>query len=294
MKVWGTAGAIIASMFVSTAALAQTGVPLEKVTFEKENQEATNIARQMYQPEFSYVSAQRFWLRDPAPNAIDQIAVKIGQGISCKEDCHVAVLYHTGGEWAEVWRGEGKMIELGQVDEITGLKSIFSDNREWRWGGEKYEPALYGRYVSDRPATEAEMRIATDWIKANYADEMHNIDAPKIATRDVNLMSGDEKLISISDRFICGNGPCPVLVVDKDKLLHQFWAIGPDAGISDGRTDQNGYRLIEIQTAQDVSVVSPSTGEVVRHILPQEVIPAGTRRVFTSAPPATQLPELPQ
>ncbi len=108
MKVLGITVTSIASMFVATAALAQAGVPLEKVTFEKGNQEAHNIARQMYQPDYSYVSAQRFWLRDPAPNAIDQIAVKIGQGVSCKEDCHVAVLYHTGGEWAEVWRAKAR------------------------------------------------------------------------------------------------------------------------------------------------------------------------------------------
>ncbi|WP_026358846.1 hypothetical protein [Aureimonas ureilytica] len=292
MKVWGIAGAIVASLTLSSAAWAQAGVPLEKVTFDKENQEATNIARKMYQPEFGYVSAQRIWLRDPAPNAIDQIAVKIGQGVSCKEDCHVAVLYHTNGEWAEVWRGEGKTFELGQVDEITGLKSIFSGNREWNWGGAKYEPSLYGGYPPERPANEAEMRIATDWIKATYPNDMHNIDAPKITTLDVNLMNGDEKLISISDLFICGNDACPILVVDDNKLLQQFWAIGPEAGVADGRTDQNGYRLIEIQTAQDVSVVSPSTGEVVEHILAQDVIPAGSKRVIAKEPPATKLPEL--
>lgn len=294
MKVWGIAGAIMASVLVSTAAWAQAGVALEKVRFDKENQDATNIARKMYQPEFGYVSAQRIWLRDPAPNAIDQIAVKIGQGVSCSDDCHVAVLYHTNGEWAEVWRGKGKTIELGQVNEITGLKSIFADNREWTWGGAKYEPSLYGGYPPERPANEAEMRIATDWIKATYPDDIHNIDAPKITVRDVNLMNGDEKLISISDLFICGNDACPVLAVDNGKLLHEFWAIGPDAGVADGRTDGNGYRLIEIQTAQDVSVVSPSTGEVVEHILAQDVIPAGSKRIIAKAPPATTLPELPQ
>lgn len=294
MRVWGIAGAIVVSLVMSTSAFAQAGVPLEKVTFEKENQTATNIARAMYQPEFGYVAAQRIWLRDPAPDAVDQIAVKIGNGVSCSDNCHVAVLYHTDGEWAELWRGEGKTIELGQVNEITGLKSIFADNREWSWGGAKYEPSLYGGYPPKRPANEAEMRLATDWIKATYPNDMHNIDAPRIMTLDVNLMNGDEKLIFISDLFICGNDACPVLAVDNGKMLHQFSAIGPDAGVADGRTDQNGYRLIEIQTAQDVSVVSPSTGEVVEHILAQDVIPAGTPRVVASAPPATKLPELPQ
>ncbi|MBB4000107.1 hypothetical protein [Aureimonas pseudogalii] len=284
----------MASMLVSTSAWAQAGVALEKVTFDKENQEATNIARAMYQPEFGYVSAQRIWLRDPAEGAIDQIAVKIGQGVSCSEDCHVAVLYHTDGEWAELWRGEGKTFELGQINEITGLKSIFADNREWSWGGAKYEPSLYGGYPPRRPANEAEMRLATDWIKANYADELHNIDAPQITALDVNLMTGDEKLIFIFDLTICGNDACPVLAVDNGKVLQQFSAIGPDAGIADGRTDQNGYRLIEIQTDQDVSVVSPSTGEVVQHILAQDVIPAGAKRVIAEAPAATQVPELPQ
>ncbi|WP_062213168.1 hypothetical protein [Aureimonas sp. AU12] len=294
MKVWEIAGAIVASLALSSAAWAQAGVPLEKVTFDKENQEASNIARKMYQPEFGYVSAQRIWLRDPAPNAIDQIAVKIGQGVSCKDDCHVAVLYHTNGEWAEVWRGAGKTIELGQVHEITGLKSIFSDNREWTWGGAKYEPNIYGVNRPDRrPANEAEMRLATDWIKETYPDDLHNIDAPDITALDVNLMNGDEKFVYINDLYICGNDVCPILVVDNGTVLRQLWSIGPDAGVADGRTDQNGYRLIEIQTAQDVSVVSPSTGEVVEHILAQDVIPAGSKRVIAKEPPSTKLPELP-
>lgn len=278
MKAWGITAGIAASLALSTVVRAQQGVALEKVTFERENQAATQLARKMYQPEFSYVSAQRIWLREPAEGAIDQVAVKLGFGPNCQRDCRVAVLYHTNGEWAEVWRGGGKTVALGQISELTGLKSIFADNREWTWGGAKYEPSLYGGYPPRRAANEAEMRLAVEWLNANVPDVAGTADAPKIEALDVDLMNGDETLVFLQGVSVCGNAECPVLAVDDGKVLHQFWAIGSDAGIADGRTDQAGYRLIEVQTAQDISVVSPSTGEVTQHIRPQEVIAAGTPR----------------
>ncbi|WP_279483543.1 hypothetical protein [Aureimonas sp. SK2] len=287
------AGAAIGVMLAMTApGFAQEGVGLEKVRFEKEDRTATQIARRMYQPEFQYVSAERIWLRDPVEGATDQLAVKIGFGPSCERDCSVAVLYHTGGEWAEVWRGPGKEIELGEVDEVTGLKSIFSKNREWQWGGAKYEPNLYGGYPTRRPATETEMRLAVEWLNANQPDVAGTSDAPTIDALDVNLMNGDETLIFMQGIAVCGNDECPLLVTDAGKVIQQFYAIGPDAGVGDGRTDANGFRALEIQTSQDVSVVSATTGETLEHILPMDVIPAGTPRVIAEAPPSTQLPEL--
>ena len=272
----GTRGiaAIAASVMWVGTAIAQT-VATETIDFENPDRDATTIARQMYGQRYPWVSAQRFWLITPEEGKNDQIAIQLGQTEDCAGECEVAILYHTENGWAEIWREEGDSFGLGPVNEITELKSVVHDNRTYDWDGKNYYPMPFGDVPKYRPASEAEMQLAVDWIKENMSLP-DAVAPPTISVVDMDLKDGDEKALMLEGTAFCGMDECPVLIVDGDEVLTKVDSLGPDVRVGTGLRDTDGYKMIEVGRPMSIDVVSPGSGQVATDLVAEPVIRAGT------------------
>ncbi len=260
-------------MLGSTAAFAQT-VTTQRIDFKQPDRDATSIARSMYGEKYPHVVAERFWLIDQDEGAVDQLALQLGQHERCAGDCEVAVLYHTENGWAEIWRETGRTIGVGEMDDITGLKSIVHANRSWEWDGQNYYPMPVGDVPEYRQATEGEMQVALDWIKENLSLP-DSVAPPNLNVVDMNLKDGNEKAIFIQGTAFCGNDECPVLIVDGDEVLTEVSSLGPDVRQGTGLRDTKGYRMVEVMHALSIDVVSPGTGQTVMEMKAEPVVRAG-------------------
>ncbi|MEC5382745.1 hypothetical protein VSX64_18050 [Aurantimonas sp. C2-6-R+9] len=270
---WWVTGFLAACIGSASAQVGET----ETITFDSPDRVATSIVREMYGKEFAHVAAKRLWLRPPSSEENDQIAIQLGDSEVCGESCQVGLLYFVDGAWAEIWRERGQTIGLGPINPDTGLKSVVHGNREWTWDGSAYVPGLLGEVPAYREPSEAERQIVTDWINENMV-LAETAPPPSIDVADLDLKSGDEAVVFIQGTPYCGNGPCPVLLLDGDELMHSTLSLGPDVRVGMGERDIDGYRMVEVSTMETIAVISPKTGETAFEFQPEAITYAGDPR----------------
>ena len=266
--------ALLAACVMATTAMGQT-VATQTIDFDKPDEDATAVARAMYGKRFAHVAAKRFWLIEPKDGMSDQLAVQLGSRKPCAKDCEVAVLFHTDNGWANIWREKGDSLAIGELDELTGLKSIIHEGRAWEWDGKNYFAMPYGDVPKYRQASEDEMKLAIDWVKANL-NLPETVAPPNLSVVDMDLKSGDEKAIFLQGTAFCGNSECPVLIVDGGKVLTRVDSLGPDVREGKGLRDPKGYKMIEVMHPTTVDIVSPGNGQVALTFGAEPIVRAGT------------------
>lgn len=276
MKLAAIAGSIV---FAMTGVAPADPVAIKTIDFSRPDRDATRVARAMYGEEFEYVVGKRFWLVKPEEGKNDQIAMQLGHADRCRGECFVSVLYHTPNGWAEIFRRQGHRLGIGELNTETGLKSLIVRKRQWDWDGKNYYPLPAGSVPKYRKPTEAEMKLALKWL--NGQSFFASTAPPQIDVIDMDLRNGDEKALML-EGTICGNGECPVLLVDGDTVKMAVTSLGPD--VRQGRggerlTDRNGFITVEVLHPHTVQIVSVSLGKTLFSIERQPVTRAGTKRL---------------
>jgi hypothetical protein len=269
--------AMFSSIALSTAAAAPIdSVVTETIDFKSPDSQATTIARQMYGREFRTVAAQRVWLEEPDKD-FEQLAVLLGEDRNCATGCFIATLYYDETQWLEVWRRPGKTIGLGPVG-VTGMKPLFDGTRLWKWSGTNYLAQPIHQDVTPRPPTEAELRTATDAIKAKYRGGIEPLEPATVSAVDINIKTGKEVALLLTSPYYCGNSSCPIIFLDDEgKSIGVLRALGPDFAITRDY-DANGRRLVEVSVYGGIETYSLGEAEPRSKIGPMEISVAGTKR----------------
>lgn len=255
------------------------------VGFDTPDQRATRIVREMYGHDHATALGQPFWLIEEDDDEAMQIAAKIGPP-NCEPECAVAVLFHADGQWLEVWRRPGEVLRVGRRNEMTGLRNLVDEEREWVWTGERYHPYPRGEWPMFREATEAEAVAARAYVFDNTGIEPN----PYVAAQGTIALSIDEgegKAVRVGGGGACGTSDaCPVVMFDADgEPIGMVKADNGDVRLGEGR-DANGYRRVEVARQEGVAIASPSSKTAYGLIGPEEVTRAGGARTNDPLDPA--------
>ena len=270
---------VLALLLSSSAALAQdSDVATKYITFDDLDPDATQVARKMYGRFYRMVEAERVWLEEPT-DSYDQMVVRLGDNRKCDPNCGVVALYYSEPDamWLEVWRGLGDAVGIGEVG-LDGIRSIHSeDGRVWKWFSTAYSPQVLGDVFEPRVASEEEKRAAYGVLNARSTPP-DGVEPPEFSAFDVNLKNGGETIITARSIYYCGNGPCPLIVLDEDnEAIANFRTYGNDFALEPERDDE-GYRLIELSIDDGIGVYSIGSGERVKTIDLMPVTEAGREK----------------
>lgn len=251
-------------------------IPVQNLSFARNDAEAVSIARRMYGRDFTYIKAVRVWLE--APNdAPEQLFLKIGKSRNCDTACFNVALFHNE-KWLEIYRRPATdQLGLSAVTP-TGMRSIIEDGRVWVWNGQAYVPQPNLEGLKEREANEAELALVSKELGANIDQTTAtSFGPPEVSVYDIDLKNGGEKIIVVRSPYYCGQSTCPVFLVNqRAQSFRMIRALEGVIGISKTVRDENGFRGVEVLTRNGVSVVSPSTGAPLETIGVQQTAIAGT------------------
>ena len=251
-------------------------IPVQQLSFARNDPQAVSIARRMYGRDFSYVKAVRVWLEAPNDDP-EQLFLKVGKSRNCDTECYHIALFHNE-KWLEIYRRPAA-VTLG-LSEVTptGMRSIIEDGRVWVWNTAAYVPQPNLDGVEEREATEAELALVSTELGANIDQTTAtSFGPPEVSVYEVDLQAGGEKIIAVRSPYFCGQSFCPVFLVNaRGQSFRMIQALEGVVGISKTLRDENGFRGIETLSRNGVTVISPSTGAPMETIPIQPVAVAGT------------------
>lgn len=253
-----------------------TGLTVEKLSFDKSDTAALNIARRMYGRDFSFVKAVRVWLEEPNDDP-EQLFLKVGTGRNCERDCYNIALFFNE-QWLEIYRRPATdNLGLTTVGP-AGMKSIVEDGREWIWTQTNYAPSVNMDGVTERKATEEELQLVNKQLGEDIdAATATSFGPPDVYVYEMTLKTGGEKVIVVNSPYYCGQGACPAFVVNgQGQSFRKIYSNDGAIGVSKTLRDEHGFRGIETVTRNGVAVISPATGAILETIKPQPVVIAGT------------------
>ncbi|MCQ0090349.1 hypothetical protein [Roseovarius sp. M141] len=251
-------------------------IAVQQLSFARNDQQALNIARQMYGRDFPYVKAIRVWLETPNDDP-EQLFLKIGKSRNCKTECFNVALFHNE-KWLEIYRRPA-VEELGlSAVTPTGMRSIVEDGRVWTWSGQAYTPQPDQTGMVEREANEAELALVSKELGANIDETTAtSFGPPEVSVYEVEILLGGEKIIVVRSPYYCGQSFCPVFLINNlGQSYRMIQALEGVVGLSRTLRDENGFRGIETLSRGGVTVISPSTGAVMETIPTQPVAIAGT------------------
>ncbi|WP_113913369.1 hypothetical protein [Roseovarius dicentrarchi] len=251
-------------------------IAVQQLSFARNDQQALNIARQMYGRDFPYVKAIRVWLETPNDDP-EQLFLKIGKSRNCETECFNVVLFHNE-KWLEIYRRPA-VDALGlSVVTPTGMRSIVEDGRVWTWSGQAYTPQPDQTGMVEREANEAELALVGKELGANIDETTAtSFGPPEVSVYEVDVLTGGEKIIVVRSPYYCGQSSCPVFLINNlGQSYRMIQALEGVVGLSRTLRDENGFRGLETLSRGGVTVISPSTGAVMETIPTQPVAIAGT------------------
>lgn len=251
-------------------------IAVEKLTFEKSDTTALNIARRMYGRRFNYVKAIRVWLEDPNEDP-EQLFLKVGTGRNCDHECfNIALFYNE--KWLEIYRRPATD-NLGlTIVSPTGMKSIVEDGRIWVWNQTYYVPQPNGEGLTEREATEEELELVNKQLGGDIdSATATSFGPPDVLVYETTLKTGGEKIVVVDSPYYCGQTACPVFILNKlGQSFRKIYSLDGAIGVSKNTRDKFGFLGVETLTPEGVTVVSPSTGAILETIRHQPVAIAGT------------------
>lgn len=251
-------------------------IPVQKLSFARNDQQALSIARRMYGREFPYVKAVRVWLEAPNDDP-EQLFLKIGKSRNCETECFNVALFHNE-KWLEIYRRPATdALGLSAVTP-TGMRSIIEDGRVWTWNSQAYAPQPDQSDLTERVATEEELALVSKELGANIDETTAtSFGPPEVSVYDVDILEGGEKIIVVRSPYFCGQSTCPVFLINKlGQSYRMIRALEGVVGISKTLRDENGFRGIETLSRNGVTVISPATGAPMETIPIQPIAIAGT------------------
>ncbi|WP_136661471.1 hypothetical protein [Nitratireductor sp. XY-223] len=269
-------GAFFSFAFADDKPIDTTGLAVEKLSFDKSDTAALNIARRMYGRTFTYVKAIRVWLEEPNDDP-EQLFLKVGTGRNCERDCYNIALFFNE-QWLEIYRRPATdNLGLTTVGPM-GMKSIVEDGRRWNWTGSNYAASVNMDGVTERRANEEELQLVNRQLGEDIdAVTATSFGPPDVYVHEMTLKTGGEKVIVVNSPYYCGQAACPAFVVNKDgRSFRKIYSIDGAIGVSKTLRDEHGYRGIETLSRNGVAVISPATGAILETIEPQPVSIAGT------------------
>lgn len=277
-------GALLAVMWAVVAFAQDTeennnpggDIPVQQLSFARNDQQALSIARRMYGKDFPYVKAVRVWLEAPNDDP-EQLFLKIGKSRNCDTECFNVALFHNE-KWLEIYRRPATdALGLSAVTP-TGMRSIIEDGRVWTWNTQSYTPQPDQKDMVERAATEEELALVSKELGANIDETTAtSFGPPEVSVYDVDILEGGEKIIVVRSPYFCGQSTCPVFLINNiGQSYRMIRALEGVVGLSRTLRDENGFRGIETLSRNGVTVISPSTGNVMDTIPIQQVAVAGT------------------
>ncbi|MGH1413504.1 MAG: hypothetical protein ACRBB0_08420 [Pelagimonas sp.] len=251
-------------------------IPVQQLSFARNDQQALSIARRMYGRDFPYVKAVRVWLEAPNDDP-EQLFLKIGKSRNCDTECFNVALFHNE-KWLEIYRRPATdALGLSAVTP-TGMRSIIEDGRVWTWNTQSYTPQPDQKDLVERAATEEELALVSKELGANIDQTTAtSFGPPEVSVYDVDILEGGEKIIVVRSPYFCGQSTCPVFLINNiGQSYRMIRALEGVVGLSRTLRDENGFRGIETLSRNGVTVISPSTGKPMETILIQQVAIAGT------------------
>jgi hypothetical protein len=252
-------------------------VATEVVSFETNDVQAAQIARQMYGEEFSHVRAVRVLLEAPSDDP-EQLFVELGNGKDCETDCVQVVLFHNE-QWLEIYRQpKAERIGLTEVT-ATGMKSIIADGRIWSWNATNYVPEPARDGLIRREASETELAVITEQISGGFdAGGLNAFGPPEIDVFDVDMNGYPGKIVAVRSPTVCGQSSCPIYLLNaEDQIFRVLRSIEGEVGLARNVRDEQGFRGIELLTRNGISIVSSSSGKRLSSLAVQQVYVAGMR-----------------
>lgn len=251
-------------------------IPVQQLSFARNDQQALSIARRMYGRDFAYVKAVRVWLEAPNDDP-EQLFLKIGKSRNCDTECFNVALFHNE-KWLEIYRRPATdALGLSAVTP-TGMRSIIEDGRVWTWNTQSYTPQPDQHDMVEREATEEELALVSKELGANIDETTAtSFGPPEVSVYDVDILEGGEKIIVVRSPYFCGQSTCPVFLINNiGQSYRMIRALEGVVGLSRTLRDENGFRGIETLSRNGVTVISPSTGKPMETIPIQQVAVAGT------------------
>ncbi|WP_299592983.1 hypothetical protein [uncultured Tateyamaria sp.] len=251
-------------------------IPVQQLSFARNDQQALSIARRMYGRDFPYVKAVRVWLEAPNDDP-EQLFLKIGKSRNCETECFNVALFHNE-KWLEIYRRPATdALGLSAVTP-TGMRSIIEDGRVWTWNTQSYTPQPDQKDMVERAATEDELALVSKELGANIDETTAtSFGPPEVNVYDVDILEGGEKIIVVRSPYFCGQSTCPVFLINNiGQSYRMIRALEGVVGLSRTLRDENGFRGIETLSRNGVTVISPSTGKAMETIPIQQVAVAGT------------------
>lgn len=262
---------------LSTAQEQPSTVATEVVSFDTNDVQAAQIARQMYGQEFSHVRAVRVWIEAPSDDP-EQLFVELGNGKDCETDCVQVVLFHND-QWLEIYRQpKAERIGLTEVT-ATGMKSIVADGRIWSWNATNYVPEPTQDGMTRRDATEIELAVITEQISWVFdAGGQDAFGPPQVDVFDVDMNGYPGKIVAVRSPSVCGQSTCPVYLLNaEDQIFRVLRSLEGEVGLARNVRDEQGFRGIELLTRNGISIVSSSSGKRLSSLAVQQVYVAGMR-----------------
>lgn len=251
-------------------------IPVQQLSFARNDQQALSLARRMYGRDFPYVKAVRVWLEAPNDDP-EQLFLKIGKSRNCDTECFNVALFHNE-KWLEIYRRPATdALGLSAVTP-TGMRSIIEDGRVWTWNTQSYTPQPDQKDLVERAATEEELALVSKELGANIDETTAtSFGPPEVSVYDVDILEGGEKIIVVRSPYFCGQSTCPVFLINNiGQSYRMIRALEGVVGLSRTLRDENGFRGIETLSRNGVTVISPSTGKPMETIPIQQVAVAGT------------------
>lgn len=256
---------------------APSSVATEVVSFETNDVQAAQIARQMYGDEFSHVRAVRVWLEAPSDDP-EQLIVELGNGKDCETDCVQVVLFHNT-QWLEIYRQpRAERMALTEVT-ATGMKSIIADGRIWSWNATNFVPEPTRDGLIRRTPTEAELAVIMEQVSGGFiAGGLNAFGPPEVDVYDVDMNGYPGKIVAVRSPSVCGQSSCPIYLLNaEDQIFRVLRSLEGEVGLARNVRDEQGFRGVELLTHNGISIVSSSSGKRLASIPVQQVYVAGTR-----------------